>query len=217
MPELGIGLGRPDPRPSWVTVGARFDLDFEHGRYWDGRVRSRVEDVTAWAGGAPVLDAEGLICDGSQAWVFDDLPGLSDARTAYAVRVELTEELGASDPGYLAILHAGSLADRLALLTTRTGLASRMTVSGQEVFTRTIAQPANSRYHAMLGVRPDIAYLERHSHLPVTDNAVAMPSWSALTVLEIGGFNATLPLKGVVHRLTVWAGLAVPSTNPDGP
>ena len=211
MPGLGLGPGHSNPRPAWVAPGARLDLDFENERYWDGRVRSVPEAVEAWSGGAPVLDASGLVCDGSHAWMIGPLAGLAAAGTHLAVRVELTETPGALDPGYLAILHAGGLANRLALLSTRTGLSSRLTVDGQEVFTRTINLAGEGRYRAMLGVKSNSAFLEKEGAARLSGSVVPA---AALPSLEIGGFNASLPLKGCVHRLTLWAGLTAPSGDP---
>ncbi len=211
MLGLALQIGQSGPRPAWVASGARLDLDFEHGRYWDGAVRNSAEAVDGWSGGTPVLDPTGLVCDGSQAWTIQPMAGLSSGDTPLALRVELTETEGATDPGYLAILHGGGLANRLALLTTRTSVSSRLTVEGQEVFSRAVSLPGTARYRAMLGVRAGSAYLERQGSAPVSDIVQTIP---ALPQLEIGGFNATLPLKGRVHRLTLWAGLTVPPGDP---
>ncbi len=110
--------------------------------------------------------------------------------------------------GYLAILHAGSLANRMAMLTTRSGLTSRITLDGTELFSPDIAQAPGARYQAFLSVKNELPTLCRLDAAPVGAGAVSV---GRLHSLGIGGFKSTLPLKGVVHRVTLWAGLTVPT------
>lgn len=205
---LELGRAQANPRPDWVMPGARLDLDFENGRFWDGREHAEAQSVSGWQGGPPVMGADGLECDGSAVWEIGALPGLGQPGLNLALRVDLTETPDAPDAGYLAILHAGSLANRMALLTTRNGIASRLTSGGQEYFSATIQQAPATRYQAALCLRQGEACLWREGQAPVEQ---AVDFDGALDHLEIGGFNTTLPLKGRVHRLTFWAGLTVPT------
>lgn len=199
---LSLEALRSDTRPRWVLAGAALDLDFEAGRYWAGRVLASPEALPGWTSGAPLISGDGLVCDGATAWraALPDWAG--NPEEGLTVRAEVTETQGAESVGYLVILHAGSLTDRVALLTARSALNTRVTRDGAETFTVSAAVNASARYTAVLGVKPGYGRLATGDNVSAYTSADPPP----LDHFEIGGFNSSLPLDGVVHRLTLWRG-----------
>lgn len=199
---LSLEALRSDTRPRWVLAGAALDLDFEAGRYWAGRVLASPEALPGWTSGAPLISGDGLVCDGATAWraALPDWAG--NPEEGLTVRAEVTETQGAESVGYLVILHAGSLTDRVAVLTARSALSTRVTRDGAETFIVSAAVNASARYTAVLGVKPGDGRLATGENASAEITADPPP----LNRFEIGGFNSSLPLDGVVHRLTLWRG-----------
>ena len=194
---------RRDPRPRWVLAGAALDLDFEAGRYWAGNSVNGPEDLQGWTAGAPLINGDGLVCDGSTAWRAALPDWVRSPDEGLTIRVDVTETPGSQGVGYLVILHGGSLADRIAMLTTRAAVSTRVTRDGSETFTTAAGVNTNARYSAILGVKTGGGSLVVTGGSPAAGAPVPPPY---LGSFEIGSFNASLPLKGVIHRLTFWRG-----------
>lgn len=192
-----------DPRPGWVLAGAELDLDFEAGRYWAGRALTRAQDLPGWTSGPALISGGGLVCDGNTAWRADLPAWTGDSLEGLTVRADVTETPGAQGVGYLFILHAATLSERVATLTTRSVLASRVTRAGVETFTNSAAINPGARYQGVIAVRPGDGRLAASGGASAGAATADPPG---VHRFEIGGFNSSLPLQGVVHRLTLWRG-----------
>ncbi|WP_203290891.1 hypothetical protein [Maricaulis parjimensis] len=203
----GLALAGVPAWPGWAFPGARLDLDFENRRFWNGQSQEALQDLPEWSGAEPLLASPGLVCDGGEAWPLGPVLTLGQSGVDFALRIDVSEDGSAQETGYLAILHDGSLDNRLAVLTTRSNLTCRLTLDGAEHFTRHVPLPSGQRYAASMGVRGGVAWLGLEGQTPLSD---LVPGVGTLHTLDIGGFNASLPLMGQVHRLTLWMGKAVP-------
>ena len=194
---------RHNPRPRWVLAGAALDLDFEAGRYWAGSSLNGPEDLPGWTAGAPLINGDGLVCNGATSWRAALPAWVRSPDEGLTIRADVTETPGAQGVGYLVILHGGSLADRIAMLTTRAAVSTRVTRDGSETFTTAAAVNTYARYSAILGVKTGEGSLAVTGGSAAAGTPVAPPY---LGLFEIGSFNASLPLNGVIHRLTLWHG-----------